>query len=179
MKKLSQTVLYLCLVLVLSACSFSLAEDITPPPNLQQQQPSQAQPAAVSSNTFPLLPPNPANGEAIYAEKCSPCHGDAGLGDGPQAAQLPNPPAALGSPDLARQVHFGCLVPNSYPGQYSELHAAFHQPDGWSALGCRGLCIYPERPSMDVGPGKSNSFKQVALAVMAMLDRGMVRTRPV
>jgi mono/diheme cytochrome c family protein len=105
MKKLSQTVLYLCLVLVLSACSFSLAEDITPPPNLQQQQPpaGQAQPAAVSSNTFPLLPPNPANGEAIYAEKCSPCHGDAGLGDGPQAAQLPNPPAALGSPDVARQ----------------------------------------------------------------------------
>jgi mono/diheme cytochrome c family protein len=105
MKKLSQTALYLCLVLVLSACSFSLAEDITPPPNLQQQQPpsGQAQPAAVSSNTFPLLPPNPANGAAIYAEKCSPCHGDAGLGDGPQAAQLPNPPAALGSPDLARQ----------------------------------------------------------------------------
>jgi mono/diheme cytochrome c family protein len=105
MKKLSQTVLYLCLVLVLSACSFSLAEDITPPPDLQQQQPSgsQAQPAAVSSNIFPLLPPNPANGEAIYAENCSPCHGNAGLGDGPQAAQLPNPPAALGSPDLARQ----------------------------------------------------------------------------
>jgi mono/diheme cytochrome c family protein len=105
MKKLPQTVLYLCLALVLSACSFSLAEDITPPPNLQQQQPpaGQAQPAAVSANTFPLLPPNPATGEAVYAEKCSPCHGNAGLGDGPQAAQLPNPPAALGSPGLARQ----------------------------------------------------------------------------
>jgi mono/diheme cytochrome c family protein len=104
MKKLSQIVVYFCLVLVLSACSFSLAEDITPPPDLQQQSPSgQAQPAAVSSNTFPLLPPNPANGAAVYAENCSPCHGSAGLGDGPQAAQLPNPPAALGSPDLARQ----------------------------------------------------------------------------
>jgi mono/diheme cytochrome c family protein len=105
MKKLLQTVLYFCLVLILSACSFSLAEDITPPPNLQQQQPpaGQAQPAAVSANTFPSLPPNPANGQAIYTENCAPCHGDTGLGDGPQAAQLPNPPAALGSPDLARK----------------------------------------------------------------------------
>jgi mono/diheme cytochrome c family protein len=105
MKKLLQTVLYICLVLTLSACSFSLAEDITPPPNLQQQQPSagQAQPAAVAANNFPLLPPNPANGQAIYTENCAPCHGDDGLGDGPQAAQLPNPPAALGSPDLARK----------------------------------------------------------------------------
>jgi mono/diheme cytochrome c family protein len=104
MKKLLQTVLYICPVLILSACSFSLAEDITPPPNLQQQQPSagQAQPAAVSAS-IPLVPPNPANGQAIYTENCAPCHGDTGLGDGPQAAQLPNPPAALGSPDLARK----------------------------------------------------------------------------
>lgn len=105
MKKLTQTFLYFSLVLLLSACSFSLAEDITPPPGLQQQQPSagQAQPAAVSANTYPLLPPNPANGKAIYSENCSPCHGDTGLGDGPQAAQLPKPPAALGSTDLARK----------------------------------------------------------------------------
>lgn len=104
MKKLLQTVLYICLVLVLSACSFSLAEDITPPPNLQQQQPSagQSQPAAVSAS-IPSVPPNPANGQAIYTENCAPCHGDTGLGNGPQAAQLPNPPAALGSPDLARK----------------------------------------------------------------------------
>jgi mono/diheme cytochrome c family protein len=105
MKKLLQTVLYICLVLTLSACSFSLAEDVTPPPGLQQQQPpaSQSGSAAVSANTFPLLAPDPANGQAIYTENCAPCHGDAGLGDGPQAAQLPNPPAALGSPDLARK----------------------------------------------------------------------------
>jgi mono/diheme cytochrome c family protein len=104
MKKLLQTVLYICLVLTLSACSFSLAEDVTPPPGLQQQpSASQAGSAPVSANTFPLLAPDPANGQAIYSENCAPCHGDAGLGDGPQAAQLPNPPAALGSPDLARK----------------------------------------------------------------------------
>jgi mono/diheme cytochrome c family protein len=105
MKKLTHTFLYLILVLLLSACSFSLAEDITPPPGLQQQQPSagQTQPAAVSANTYPLLPPNPANGKTIYSENCSPCHGDTGLGNGPQAAQLPKSPAALGSPDLARK----------------------------------------------------------------------------
>jgi mono/diheme cytochrome c family protein len=103
MKKLIQTVFYICLTLVLSACSFSLAEDVTPPPGLQQQAAGQAQPAAASSNTYPLLPPNPVNGQEIYAANCSPCHGDTGLGDGPQASQLPNPPTALGSPDLARQ----------------------------------------------------------------------------
>ena len=39
----------------------------------------------------------------IYAEKCAPCHGDRGLGDGPDAARLPNPVAAIGSPEVARK----------------------------------------------------------------------------
>lgn len=80
----------------------SLAEDITPPPgsNLPAAQPTQAM---VSGPRYPLVPPNPANGESIYVDKCTPCHGPSGKGDGPQADQLPNPPAALGTAELARQ----------------------------------------------------------------------------
>jgi len=51
---------------------------------------------------FPLVQPNPVQGKAIYAEKCAPCHGDSGLGDGPQASKLSNPVTAIGKPEVAR-----------------------------------------------------------------------------
>ena len=83
------------LAVMLSACS--LAEDITPPPDYQSPTP-----APTMSPLFPQTAPDLAVGAAIYAEKCAPCHGDAGLGDGPMAAQLQKPPAKIGSPELAR-----------------------------------------------------------------------------
>jgi mono/diheme cytochrome c family protein len=46
--------------------------------------------------SVPLGPADLASGQALYDDRCAPCHGDGGLGDGPQAADLPNPPAALG-----------------------------------------------------------------------------------
>jgi mono/diheme cytochrome c family protein len=86
--------------LSLTGCSISLAEDVTPPPDYQPTavvgQPSNV-PAAL-----PLVPPDPLDGQAIYTEKCLPCHGTTGMGDGPQAANLPNIPAAIGSADFAR-----------------------------------------------------------------------------
>jgi len=87
--------------LFLSACS--LAEDITPPPGAEQMAVAQEQPLATNGPLFPLVPPSPADGQAVFAEKCAPCHGPAGMGDGPQAAQLPNPVAPIGSADFARQ----------------------------------------------------------------------------
>lgn len=90
-------------VLFLSACSISLAEDIAPPPGAQQQPSLAGETAQVSGPHYPLVPPNPENGAPIYAEKCAPCHGDAGQGDGPQAAQLPNPTTPIGSREVARR----------------------------------------------------------------------------
>ena len=90
------------LAIVLSACSFSLAADVTPPPGYKPPVP-QTEVAPVSGPLYPLVPPDPTQGEAIYTEKCAPCHGPQGLGDGPQAAQLPNPVSPIGSADLARQ----------------------------------------------------------------------------
>jgi len=101
--KISRIVLLLILAMVVSACSsFSLAEDITPPPgaNVPADQPTQE---VVSGPQYPLVQPDPTNGQAIYAEKCAPCHGPDGRGDGPQANQLSNPPAAIGTAQLARQ----------------------------------------------------------------------------
>ncbi len=90
--------LALLALLPLTACS--LAADVTPPPNYQSPTAPQA---ANIGPTYPLVSPDPSLGAPIYAEKCAPCHGDSGLGDGPQAANLPNPPTAIGSPDVARQ----------------------------------------------------------------------------
>lgn len=86
--------------LALTACNLSLAADVTPPPGYQYVPP---QPTETAGPVFPLTAPDPQNGAAIYNEKCAPCHGINGLGDGPQAAGLPNQPAALASPEVARQ----------------------------------------------------------------------------
>lgn len=81
---------------VLTACSFSLAEDVTPPPGYVPPTP-----APTLGPVFPAVAPNPAQGAAIFAEKCAPCHGPNGLGDGPQGKQLPVPVAPLGLPEFA------------------------------------------------------------------------------
>lgn len=92
--------LSLALLLLLAGCS--LAEDVTPPPGLPSGQP--VRPAFVGEPTaaVPAGPPDPSAGAAIYAERCAPCHGAKGLGDGEQSANLPVAPAALGDPAVAR-----------------------------------------------------------------------------
>jgi len=95
--------LLLAVLLTLSACTFSLAEDITPPPGADQMTAPEPQAQAISGPVFPVVPPDPAQGAAIFIEKCAPCHGDTGMGDGPSAASLSVPVAALGDPQLARQ----------------------------------------------------------------------------
>jgi mono/diheme cytochrome c family protein len=90
------------LTVVLAGCGgLSLAADVTPPPNYQPQQQSSAQQVETVSTAFPLLPPDPTAGEAIYTQKCLPCHGASGMGDGPQSSNLPEPPPALGSREVA------------------------------------------------------------------------------
>ncbi|RPJ39960.1 MAG: hypothetical protein EHM21_15220, partial [Chloroflexi bacterium] len=103
--------LWICAVILavflLSGCGLSLAGDVTPPPNYREPtdapvEPTRAQTANLQT-VFPLVPPDPAQGEAIYTEKCLPCHGVKGMGDGPQAGNLPNPAAPIGSAELARK----------------------------------------------------------------------------
>ncbi len=95
--------LFLFIALWLSGCNFSLAADVTPPPGYQPQPETQAQAEATSGPLYPLVPPDPLKGQEIYSEKCAPCHGVSGQGDGPRANELPNPIEPIGKPELSRQ----------------------------------------------------------------------------
>ena len=89
--------LIVALSFILSACNFTLAEDVTPPPNYVPPTP-----APTLGPLFPAQAPNVENGAAIYAEKCLPCHGATGMGDGPQGIQLGVTVTAYGLPEIAR-----------------------------------------------------------------------------
>jgi mono/diheme cytochrome c family protein len=103
MNKFSRLIFWVLAAGLLSACSFSLAGDVTPPPGAEQSIEPTAQPIEDEGAVFPLTPPDVTNGEAIYTEKCAPCHGSTGKGDGERASQLPNPPPALASVNVSRQ----------------------------------------------------------------------------
>jgi len=85
-------------ILILTACNFTLAEDITPPPNYVPPTP-----VPTLGPLYPAQTPSTGNGAAIYSEKCAPCHGETGMGDGPQGIQLQGVTVpAFGLPEIAR-----------------------------------------------------------------------------
>lgn len=99
--KFSRFFPFILLSIGLAACS--LASDITPPPGYRSPTPAPTRPPAQAA--FPAVPPNPANGAALFVEKCAPCHGEAGLGDGPKAVTLQQQGItvpALGRPEIGR-----------------------------------------------------------------------------
>jgi mono/diheme cytochrome c family protein len=100
MRKLLFFVPILLVWFFLSGCTKNLLGDITPPPSALAPEP---QPATVepTQESRPFVAPDPTNGAAVYTEKCLPCHGASGLGDGPEAANLPAPPHSIGNRDVA------------------------------------------------------------------------------
>ncbi len=82
---------------LLSACEFSLAGDLTPPPEALISGQATLEPV-----TGPVAEPDLQTGATLYVQNCAPCHGASGLGDGEQAASLPFSPAPIGDADLAR-----------------------------------------------------------------------------
>jgi mono/diheme cytochrome c family protein len=116
----------------LAACSFSLAEDITPPPNYVPPTP-----APTLGPLYPSLPPSPLRGQAIFAEKCAACHGANGLGNGPQAAGLPVPVAAIGLADIARQsspAEWFALVSQGRIDRYMPSFTSLSNQGRWDVL---------------------------------------------
>ena len=85
------------LTFLLSACNFTLAQDVTPPPGYVPPTP-----AAALGPLFPAQAPSTENGALIFTEKCAPCHGATGLGDGEQGIQLGVTVPAFGLPEIAR-----------------------------------------------------------------------------
>lgn len=51
--------------------------------------------AAYRISLAPRITPDPARGAALFAERCSVCHGERGLGDGPAGIGLEPPPANM------------------------------------------------------------------------------------
>jgi mono/diheme cytochrome c family protein len=94
--KLRELVLFAVLITILSACNFTLAEDVTPPPGYVAPTPL---PDLV---LIPAQAPSVENGRLIYAEKCAACHGETGLGDGEQGIQLGVTVPAFGLAEIAR-----------------------------------------------------------------------------
>ena len=96
--KLRHLVFITAAAIFLAACNFTLAEDVTPPPDYVPPPP-----APTMGPLFPPNTPDIENGAAIYVEKCEPCHGVSGMGDGPQGQQLPVSVAPLGLPATAQK----------------------------------------------------------------------------
>ncbi len=90
-------------VVILSACSLSLAGDVTPPPGSELPVVQQATQSVATGPIYPIVPPDLVNGAKIYNQECSQCHGARGLGDGPKSDQLSVSVATLGLSDFARQ----------------------------------------------------------------------------
>jgi len=94
---LCRVILLTLLAITSAACNITLAEDVTPPPDYVAPTP-----APTLGPLVPAQAPNVENGAAIYVEKCAPCHGDTGLGDGEQGIQLGVTVPAFGLPEIAR-----------------------------------------------------------------------------
>ena len=103
MLKIPRAFILIGLAVLLSACSISFADDITPPPGSEVKPPQQATETTPSTSIYPIVPPDVENGAKLYTQECAQCHGPKGLGDGPQATQLSVPVAALGLSDFSRQ----------------------------------------------------------------------------
>lgn len=82
--------------LLLASCT--LAADITPPPGYIPPTPG-----PTMGPLSPAQAPDVENGAAIYTEKCAPCHGDTGLGDGAKGKELPVTVAAFALPETAKK----------------------------------------------------------------------------
>lgn len=122
-------------LLILSGCSVSLASDITPPPNAESYS-AQDTPVATES-IFPIVPPDPQNGEVIFNEKCAPCHGSLGLGDGPQSSDLPVPVPALGDIKVAatvRPVDWFTMVTNGNIERYMPGFKSLDDRQRWDVV---------------------------------------------
>ncbi|MDQ2693016.1 MAG: c-type cytochrome [Chloroflexota bacterium] len=85
------------LAFLLAACNFTMAADVTPPPDYVPPTP-----AATLGPLYPAQAPSTENGALIFVEKCAACHGDTGLGDGEQGIQLGVTVPAFGLPEIAR-----------------------------------------------------------------------------
>ncbi len=93
--KLRYVLMFILSAILLAGCT--LASDITPPPDYVAPTP-----LPTLGLMYPASAPDIQNGATLFTQNCAPCHGDTGLGNGPQSQQLPVTVPALGLADTAR-----------------------------------------------------------------------------
>ncbi len=97
MSKQIRIIFFSLSLLLLSGCGLSLAGDIKPPANYI---PPADLPPAATAVAYPLLPPDPSNGQKVYAEHCAACHGALGNGAGKNAGSSTTAPSALSQTEV-------------------------------------------------------------------------------
>lgn len=146
--KLRHTILLAAITLFLTACTFTLAADVTPPPNYV---PPTAQPTMGA--LYPASAPDIHNGAKIYVEKCLPCHGDTGLGDGEKGKQLPVTVAAIGLPDFAQKASPAAWYTQVTQGNLERFmppFASLNDQERWDVVGY-ALFIHMKPEQIDQG----------------------------
>lgn len=146
--KLSLLILFVTSVITLTACNFTLAQDITPPPGYVSPTP-----AATLGPLFPSRPPNTENGAVIFAEKCAPCHGVTGLGDGAQGIQLSVPVAALGLPEIARPASLAqwyTVVTQGNMARFMPPFASLSDQERWDVV-AYAMTLHTSQEEMERG----------------------------
>ena len=164
--------LVILLIFLLTACNFTLAEDITPPP-------SYVSPTAAPTigALFPSIPPSPARGKTIFETKCAPCHGSDGLGNGPQAGGLPVPVSAIGLRDIASQYNpakWFTVITRGEMDRYMPPFTSLSDSERWDVLSYvytlsntpsqveEGASLYAEKCALCHGPEGDGSKGQIS-----------------
>jgi len=145
------SIIVLLLLFILTGC-FSLAGDIVPPPGLVAPPPPletpESQPTtAPLSLEFSLEPPDTNLGAAIFGDKCAPCHGDSGLGDGPDSAMIENPVSAIGSLELARSstpVDWYTMVTQGNMQEFMPPFSSLSDQERWNVVAYLYTLSVPE-----------------------------------
>ena len=130
--KLRRFIYTAVLATILSACNFTLAEDVTPPPGYVAPTPL---PTLVLS---PVQAPSVESGRLIYVEKCAACHGETGLGDGEQGIQLNVTVPAFGLPEIARQAspaQWFTTVTRGRMDRFMPPFASLNDQERWDVVG--------------------------------------------
>jgi mono/diheme cytochrome c family protein len=134
--------------LILSACTFSLTEDVTPPPDYVPPTPM-----PTLGPLYPASAPDVENGAAIYAEKCAACHGKTGMGNGDQGKQLPVPVAALGLPDIARKAspaQWFTTISQGNLNRFMPPFTSLNEKERWDVV-AYALTLHTNREELDLG----------------------------
>lgn len=117
----------------------------------------------------PLAPkraPAPGHGAALYASQCASCHGVAGAGDGPAAAQLDPAPVDFTDESRARERSVFALyqvITQGLDGTAMGSYAQLPDDDRWALAFYVGQLAYPDAAPDAAATGTSAS-ETVSLA---------------